>query len=365
VSTGTFPSDARFPRQQQNNRIVPGEFRYPAASSLDEFQVPVAIAMTLRVHNSWEGLGLPLFGTMIAGFGFCLWAITWANSSTLGELSIGFVGGGTLVGFGAWISYVSGKFYTRLLEFGDDRVTVKWFRQRREFKYDQVAKASFEHVVVKRFGTIPMVNERKLSIDFHDGSEAEVTLQDEAEELAIDALLTRINALTFEGPLLSRAGLLAIVSHQLAYSVLPACVFDKRAESFLEAWAQNPQFGLRLFSGHCKRLGISTENRILPQFKTHHGSLSSGIGIYVLEYPLITTSGQSSGALAPFFSACIVSALAAEPVEYFVLAEAIDKEATVLRKVEKNGKGRYLGPGSPRNLEALLEQLRDCRARRA
>ena len=101
--------------------------------------------MTLRVHNSWEGLGLPLFGAMIAGFGFCLWAITWANSSTLGELSIGFVGGGTLVGFGAWSSYVSGKSYTRLLEFADHAVTVKWFRQRREFKYDQVAKANFEH----------------------------------------------------------------------------------------------------------------------------------------------------------------------------------------------------------------------------
>ncbi len=73
-------------------------------------------------------------------------------------------------------------------------------------------------MIVKRLGVVPMVDERKLSIDFRDGSEAEVTLQDEAEELAIDALLTRNHAaLTFEGPLLSRAGLLAIVNHQLAY----------------------------------------------------------------------------------------------------------------------------------------------------
>ena len=210
-----------------------------------------------------------------------------------------------------------------------------------------------------------MVDERKLSIDFHDGSEAEVTLRDEAEELAIDALLTRNHAITFEGPLLSRAGLLAIVSHQLAYSVLPACVFDKRAESFLEAWAKNPEFGPRLYADLCQRLGIATEDHALSQFATHHGPPGSGMEFYVLEYPRITTSAQSTGTLAPFFSACVVSALAAEPVEYFVLAEALDKEATVLRKVEKDGKGRYLGPGSPPNLEAFLEQLRDRRARRA
>ena len=194
VLIAAFPSDPSSPREQQNNRIIPGEFGYPAASSIDEFQAPVAIAMTLRVHNTWEGLGMPLFGAMIAGFGFCLWAITWANSSTLGEISVGFVTGGAPVGIGAWISYVSGKSYTRLLEFGDDGVIVKWLRQRREFKYDDVAKASIEHVIVKRLGVVPMVDERKLSIDFRDGSEAEVTLRDEAEELAIDALLTRNHA---------------------------------------------------------------------------------------------------------------------------------------------------------------------------
>ena len=85
----------------------------------------------------------------------------------------------------------------------------------------------------------------------------------------------------------------------------------------------------------------------------------------MLKYPLITTSPQSPRALAPFFSACVVSALAAEPVEYFVLAEAPDQETTVLRKVEQDRKGHYLGPGSPPNLEAFLEQLPDRRARRA
>jgi len=365
VLIAAFPSDRGSPRQQQNNRIVPGAFGYPAASSIDDFQAPVAITMTLRVHNSWEGLGLPLFGAMIAGFGFCLWAITCANSRTLGEMSVGFVTGGALVAVGAWISYVSGKSYTRLLEFGDDGVIVKWFRQRREFKYEEVAKASFEHVIVKRLGVVPMVDERKLSIDFHDGSEAEVTLRDEAEELAIDALLTRNHALTFEGPLLSRAGLLAIVNHQLAYSVLPACVLDRRAESFFEAWVKNSEFGSRLCADLCQRNGIAAEVHILSQFTTHHGPLGSGSEVYVLKYPLITTSPRSTRALAPFFSACVVSSLAAEPVEYFVLAEALDQEATILRKVEKDRKGRYLGPGSPPNLEAFLEQLRDRRARRA
>ncbi len=108
-----FPSHPSSPRKQQNNHTIPRKFGYPAASSIDD-QAPVAIAMTLRVHNTWEGLGMPLFGAMIAGFGFCLWAITCANSSTLGEISVGFVTGGALVGIGAWISYVSGKSYTRL-----------------------------------------------------------------------------------------------------------------------------------------------------------------------------------------------------------------------------------------------------------
>ena len=81
---------------------------------------------------------------MIASFGVCMLIGAASAARTPVEILIAVAMSGLLIALGGWISFVGSKGYTRLLEFGDDAVNVKWFRRRCQYASDQVAEAEFE-----------------------------------------------------------------------------------------------------------------------------------------------------------------------------------------------------------------------------
>jgi hypothetical protein len=125
----------------------------------------------------------------------------------------------------------------------------------------------------------------------------------------------------------------------------------------LAAWTGNPQFGPQLYTAYCKRNKVPVHPEVGPYFKPSHGSLGSGRTFYALEYPVISASFQTSALLAPFISVCVVSELAGEPVEYFVLSQAPQAGATLFRQIRQNGHGVCLGTGSERTVDAFLAQI--------
>lgn len=294
-----------------------------------------------------------MFGAMIGGFGVCMFAVGWQRAAPIVEILILTAAGGVILGIGVWMFYVAAHSYTRLLEFGDDRIDVKWFRRHGEYKYDEVVKVEFEHAQVEKYGVVKLLDERTLNVSFHDGSEAEITLRGAEQEQDIRIFLARRNVLTLGGPILDSTGLI----YQLAYSILPAVIDDGKSKKFIDVWAQNPDFGRILYVTQCRRQGIQSDEQIAEQFQTHHGSFENGSVYYVLEYPPPRSGFESSGILLPLFSVCVISTIGKESTKYFVIGQSATEGIISLRKVQKDGKNCCIGRGTEVRLEHFLVQI--------
>src|SRR3989304_439590 len=115
--------------------------------------------------------------------------------------------------------------------------------------------------------------------------------------------------------------LLAALTYEIAYSVVPGCIFGDISGDEIEQCLTYPQWGTFLYFQHCQVRGVVPERDIAPQFQTHYGALDATRDYVVIEYPKPGITVEDSGILAPFFSG-IVRSTSRASLACFVLGHA-------------------------------------------
>ncbi len=146
----------------------------------------------------------------------------------------------------------------------------------------------------------------------------------------------------------------------MAYFMLPPLLERDGARTL--GYFRRSDGGARLYALACATREIEPDAAVAPLFHVHTGTLTTGEGYDVLEYPrppqldlrslAHEQAEQSATVLAPFFSAIV---RASAGLEYYVLGQR-PYGGTTLRKVTP-GMNMNLGEGPEPALGALLAAL--------
>ncbi|MGI9517636.1 MAG: hypothetical protein ACR2NP_11355 [Pirellulaceae bacterium] len=156
----------------------------------------------------------------------------------------------------------------------------------------------------------------------------------------------------------------AAITYQLAYSVIPTCIYGEISADDVDKCLTFDAWGGFLYYQHCQALGLTPDREVALQHLTHHGTLANGCRYAVIEYPEPKATYEESGVLAPYFSGIVQQPDGA--IEYFVLGQNPIRGLT-FRSVTWDGTtltNCNLGRGPEPGLQNFLDHITHYLARR-
>jgi hypothetical protein len=151
--------------------------------------------------------------------------------------------------------------------------------------------------------------------------------------------------------------ILGMLNYDIAYSVIPSCIFGSGSDEFVQKLFEWPLMGSFIYSRHCQLGGIEPVQSMAQQYHTHPGSLDPERAYCVLEFPLPSTAFETRHILEPYFSIVLKSKITAQ-LDYFVLGQA-PMEGATLRQVTGVESHRPVARVREPTLENLLDKVRE------